>query len=810
MSITKTKKQINQDPIPIPENNPFVDKNYLGDLESLKGQIMERFDMYQRPRLIWDAMIYESVAFYAGYQNLYWNGAGASGSLAVSLPQDPTSTQAISNRIIGKCAGMINRLCSFDPTAQALPASPSTGDVYAARASKKIIQSNHYSCGFKAIYQKFAEFVVIEGDGWLKTQFDCYAGRKTVTYKVEPTFQDIEMEATQENQSFMDELGEWEDQPMNEVDENGGFEKGSSVANNYNAPEGGAGIPQDEGGQQNQESAQGGEDGGPSNQPAIPQTKKYRVPITDESGQPQMQQVTDEEGNPQIDKVDFDGSVRKDAIGPMNMFYSPTIVQWGDAFDCVEVQYLSIDQVKNMYPSCSDLGPKDYETNNFNPWVQVFKTVIERNPYGTQWGIPVYEYHCKSCPDFPFGLRVVIIKDKIRDGGREKTFNGEELPYDHAGFDPIPGAFRHLSLPMKLKNPQKIYNRLLSQYIDNARMFEVGKVIAPAGTKFTDKITNGNQIIYYGNTSQAPVFLNPSALSPAHERLLERMDNDIDTLSGINKTAEGNPPPSITSAEMSEAVTENDYQATQSVVENFMLAISRSCNKELKLMKDQGPDEILVRFFGGPGGKNYVNKFKKAVLRNLPDVWIIPGKSSNQSRGQQRKDIEMMLPIVTQQAGTPDQQKIIISRALDMMMWGDEEELVSYVTKQQNCILDKLAVLDNSANMPDFSIKIMPWYDMKVWMDVIETELLNEVEFDRRPDVVKNRLITLYTQVTNEQTNREMQAAMKMQGGPPMGGPQAGPGGPGVPGAPAGLEVGKKAQALQTQEQGRVPNGAEG
>jgi hypothetical protein len=122
---------------------------------------------------------------------------------------------------------------------------------------------------------------------------------------------------------------------------------------------------------------------------------------------------------------------------------------------------------------------------------------------------------------------------------------------------------------MKLMNPQKIRNMLLSQYINNAKMFEVGRVLAPEGTKFSDKITNGNQIILYKNAGNVPQFLNPSALSAAHEHLLDRMDNDIDTLSGISKTAEGNPPPSVTSAEMSESVTENDFQGSALVVDMF-------------------------------------------------------------------------------------------------------------------------------------------------------------------------------------------------------------------------------------------------
>ncbi|HET9870477.1 MAG TPA: hypothetical protein VFR02_08280, partial [bacterium] len=246
----------------------------------------------------------------------------------------------------------------------------------------------------------------------------------------------------------------------------------------------------------------------------------------------------------------------------------------------------------------------------------------------------------------------------------------------------------------------------------------------------------------------------------------------------------GNPPPNITSNDMLEGVVESDAQVHQSVIEEFLGSVSRSCRKELELMRDQGPEEILSRFLGGPGGKFYCQKFKKSVLRNLPDIWVMPGKSANQSRAQQRKDIELMLPIVLQQAGTPDQQKIIIQRAIETMMWGDEEGLVGTLEEQKNCVLDLIAELQDNAENPDFKINIMPWHDMKVWMNEIERVLLNKTEFDTWPEISKQRLIDLYEQVV-----QNLSKQMAPQGGPsqtpqlPENKPPV-PGMPPLPGAP--------------------------
>lgn len=813
------RKKISQDPQSVPENNPFVDQAYIGDTDFLASQIMERFDVYKKARAIWDPYIYESIAFDAGKQNMWWNPAA--NTLQYVLPPDPSQTQAVVNRILSKRRAIVARMTSFSPTAQVIPNSSDETDVYGARVGKKILESNYYNLGWEEVYTDFAEFVVVEGMGWLKTVFDEFGGKCNIKYKVQPSFVEIQQEAKQEGQSEADELGEWLNNPSKERTENG--EDGVS----NNAPVGSNEQPATPGAEVNAgESVPGGQDAVPQGsgdvgeggttdtpQPTQKQSSTIKIQrVNPDTNEPVYEPIMDDEGNPVIDEYTFDGSVDKRALGPMSMFYNPTVMKWKDCFDVIEVNYLSVDEIKTMFPNCQDLSDSDTEPNSMNPWAMIFGTTIDRNPYGNTIGIPVYEYYCKSCPSFPRGLRVIIIKDKIRLGGPMPTLNGDRLPYSFAKYISIPGTMRGMSLGEYLKNPQTIRNKMLSQQVDNARLFAVPRVLASSETKFSDKITNGVQIVYYQGGTK-PDFINPQALSSAHKEIIDLMDSDIDTLSGVNKTAEGNPPPNVTSGEMSEAVTENDYQVHLPDITRVVNAIADSCSVELRLVQDKSPEEILARFIGS-NGQLYAKKFKKAVLRNNFDVRIQAGKMGNMSRAQQMNFIKTVSPMVMNNTLSEKHNAVIGDKIIEWLMWGEEDSLVDEINKQENSIAEIISEIENSGKDPNYQVHPMPFDDLDVWKKSLEDKLIMRSYINQLPDIVKNRLMTLWQEVTMMQNQLQQNAMAKVQGAaggpPPPGGGPPPPGsqsGPPQPTPPASADL-QRSAAIQQMNDARIPASA--
>ena len=217
---TTTEQKLVPAAVDVPEINPFVDTDYIKDPEDLTKQVMARFPIYKQGKVLQLPLIYESIAMFSGQQNMWWSPS-TQGLSAVPM-SDTTRSNAIDNKIMGKCRAIVQRLISFDPTSQCIPAGPSQLDIYAARLAKKLVESNHHNplLGYQSEYEKFAEFVVIQGMGWLRTEYDPYGGRATVTYKEQPHYKDIQIEAQREGESAFTELGEFENNPMEELDEN--------------------------------------------------------------------------------------------------------------------------------------------------------------------------------------------------------------------------------------------------------------------------------------------------------------------------------------------------------------------------------------------------------------------------------------------------------------------------------------------------------------------------------------------------------------------------------------------------------------
>jgi hypothetical protein len=159
----KNEKNIIQDPTPVPDKSPYIDESYIGDPDDLLAQLRPRYELYKKALVLRKPYIYQSLAFFAGQHNMWWNTAA---SRMEAMPVSDTSqSTAINNRILNKCRAVIQRLVSFDPTSQCVPASPSSGDIYSARMAKKIVESDHHDVklGYRAVYEEFAEHVVIEG-----------------------------------------------------------------------------------------------------------------------------------------------------------------------------------------------------------------------------------------------------------------------------------------------------------------------------------------------------------------------------------------------------------------------------------------------------------------------------------------------------------------------------------------------------------------------------------------------------------------------------------------------------------------------
>lgn len=763
------KKKITADPTDPPKKNPYIDFEYIGEENSLKDQIMERFHAYERMRWLWDPYYYENLAFYSGRQYLQWNPA--LNALDLVLPVRPGYTQAASNLILGKCRMLISRLTGTQPTAQVLPNTGSDADRLAARACRKILQHNYFNNGYREEYIEAAAINVVEGNAWIETIWDECGGKAFVEYEMEPSMVQVQMEAQQEGETFDKELSEKlagmepekEEQPQEAMPPQDGMP--APGGETPEMPENPAEMAQEE------------------NPLQKPEMEAMSIPELDDSGKQVMKPKIGPDGKPVILDTFFEGKVDKTAVGPFNMYYDMTCRRWKDVFDYVRTEFKTIDYVRNNIPNCSDIKEEDGEQQGPNPWENIFSMQVDMNPNNSKTGLTVYIYRCKSCEDFPEGLEVTIVKDKIRIARPMPVLRGERLPASFCKSIMIPGVMRGMSIVEHLKNPQTLRNKLLSQHIENAKLAETYRIMAQAGTQFSDVITTeAGVVLTYAQGVNPPTVMNMPQLPSTMMQLIDLMDQDMDIISGVSRVSQGVVPENITSGDMMEIATENDQAIHVPESETFNDMVADSCSLELRYMQAKCKREILIRFLGH-NGKLITDKFKAAIIRNNFDVIVSQGRLGNNSRSVQRKNIETMLPIVTQGQGTPTQQKIIIDKSIDFMFGGEEEILVDEVNKQENYIRDIINDIQKSGDIPDFEVHPPPFVSFEVWEYELKNTMLDP-DFKNWPEVCKDRMMGLWLEVSKKLEEMQLRANMLM-GGPAGGGqPEQGPQAPTPPAGP--------------------------
>lgn len=786
--INKTEKKISPDASPVPAKSPYIDLDYIGDPKKLLNQIITKLESWRIARVLWDPKYYETLAIYVGRQHVWYNPGTK--MLEPILYENPNGAQEVLNLIIGKVVTEISRFTSFGPTAQVLAETGSSRDALAARAAKMIIQNNYYNpdLHYQAEYARCAMYDIVQGHTFLKTYWDATGGRAYQEYDMEPDMMEIMFEAEKENESFPTELDEFLNDPVAESngDDEMKKQKDETVDNAVQSSEH-ATI---------QDLAQQGQIPGqpaqPGAQPPMPQGRSVQIPKIDDNGNPIMKRKM-ENGKPKLKEFGYAGCVKKKARSPLDIYYNPSASNFEDLFDLIDTSYMSVDDIKTTIPNCEDINPDDKETNNLNPWQMIYGLTVDQNPQGQTSGLLVKEYWCKASPDFPRGLRVVIVKDEIRIATHMEVLEGDRLPYSHCFYHDI-GTMRGLGMVEKEMPKQKVINRLFNQYVDNASLFEVPHILTKTDTKFTEEPTNKGATRWNWSGTTEPKPWNPNAMSPAHMQLINLTSEMMDQTSHVSKLAEGQVQPNITSAEMMQTALETSAQASNMETNRFQLMVADSDYLTLRFTQAKQDKEIMIRFMG-QDGRLITDCFDAAVIKGNFSMAVQPGQIGNNSRAQQGADLKSFMPVILQgQVDDPDMKRIWLQKYMDYLNFGEENRTISEMNKQQNYARSWINEIKNSYDMPniDVTVLLQPFIDFKVWKDEIEDVLLDKDEFESWHMISRNRLMTLWHTVTNQITKMQQAAAQQVQTGQPVPGaglpkPPAGlPGQPPKPPMPAG------------------------
>lgn len=201
-------------------------------------------------------------------------------------------------------------------------------------------------------------------------------------------------------------------------------------------------------------------------------------------------------------------------------------------------------------------------------------------------------------PNYPQGGRVVLAGNKI-------VVNDQTFPYEHGEYpftklDHVPsGKFYTSSNVEDLIAPQREYNRTRSQLIENKNRMSRPQLMAPEGSVDARKMTSepGQLIEYkYGIGKPEPI---PLQGMPAYvQQELDRLQSDMDDISGQHEISRGNTPSQVTAATAISYLQEQDDTKLAGAIHSVERAVEKIGRQYLSLAKQYWTTDRLVKVVG--------------------------------------------------------------------------------------------------------------------------------------------------------------------------------------------------------------------
>lgn len=398
--------------------------------------------------------------------------------------------------------------------------------------------------------------------------------------------------------------------------------------------------------------------------------------------------------------------------------------------------------------------------------------------------VAVYEFFHRKSESLPEGRYMVMLSADIVPSDSPMPYRS--LPVFRISPSDILGTPFGYTTVFDLLPLQEAINSLYSTILSNQSAFGVQNILVPRGADISvSQLTGGLNIIEANLQAGKPEALNLTDTPAEVFKFAEMLKQEMETLSGVNSVARGNPEASLKSGAALALV--------QSMAIQFMSGLQQSY---VALIEDVGTSLVgMLRDFAavprvaaivGRNNRTFMKEFKGDDLANVNRVIVDMGNPLARTTAGRVQMAEQML----QMGAIKDPQQyftVINTGKLDVMTEGTTSELM-------------LIKGENETMMNGESVPVLDIDDHKNHI-VEHKAILADPDLRRNPDLVKvvlghiqehitalqqsdpNLLMLLGQQPLQPPAPPAQAGGPPPQGGqPPQGGPESQP--PQNPGAP--------------------------
>lgn len=246
--------------------------------------------------------------------------------------------------------------------------------------------------------------------------------------------------------------------------------------------------------------------------------------------------------------------------------------------------------------------------------------------------VTVNEIWLRPNRKFENGAKVIWTKDKILSI-KENGWPYEHGEYPFTKIDHIPtGHFYGASVIEDLVPLQKEYNRTRSQIIEAKNRMSKPQLMAPRGSVNPRQITSEpGLVILYTPGFQAPEPLPLQNIPGYVIQELDRIQMDINDISGQHEVTKGQTPPGVTAATAISFLQEEDDSLLSPTIANVEEAVERLGRHFLSHVHQFWADEHKIKVVG-ENGQWEVLEFNKSSIKDNTDLRVEAGSATPRSR----------------------------------------------------------------------------------------------------------------------------------------------------------------------------------
>lgn len=319
------------------------------------------------------------------------------------------------------------------------------------------------------------------------------------------------------------------------------------------------------------------------------------------------------------------------------------------------------------YPELKDkiigLATKDKE-NNFR---------VESLGFTTTDDVAVYEFYHKRSEALPDGRYLLFLATDIvlYDG----PMPYRNLPIFRISPSDILGTPYGYTNIFDLLPLQEALNSLFSTVITNQSAFGVQNVIVPRGADIAiSQLAGGLNIIECNTQAGVPSALNLTQTPPEVFNMITLLNQTMETLSGVNSVARGNPEASLKSGTALALVQSMAIQFMSGLQGSYVALIEDVGTALINVLKDFAAVPRVAAIVGR-SNRTFMKEFKGDDLSAVSRVIVDVGNPLAKTTAGRVQMAEQMLQMGI--IKNPQQYFTVINTGkLDVMFEGDQAELL--------------------------------------------------------------------------------------------------------------------------------------